>query len=565
MASRVLEVILQAKDAATAVIGKVEGSLKTFGSGVGRVTKNVSDSLNSMMGRWLTVGGIGAILSKAVSASNEFEASVRKLAGTAKIAGVPLEFLQDISNTAQKAFGLSAITANDMTVAVGKLAAKAGDLNMTGDLLERFLDLGAAKGLSAAETLKAVEQSILGIDEGTDKLFGANPSVLYKEFADAIGTTAGKLTDQEKAMAIATATMRDGGKVVGAYNDYLQSTAGQLDQASQAGKRAAVTLGQVLAPAVKWVADAVETMAGGVEAFVGGLQLWALDIGEWAQGIGPNLKIVAGALMTFLGDVFDNFRDLPIIGDKFGELADRLRTTGREMVTTNRMFLKELTAEVDKERAKIVAIEQSTGKKLVLETRKTGVAVVEEDKETAKEREKVAEEIAVKTLQVEQGLTEAQAKEVVRRRGVLKEGIGATVSDLREGYAKIDQLNLLLAAGFNRDIVPAMKRTELAMTGLRDAAQDLPPAAKAAGAAIEDVGKKGGLSLEDGARAAIGFFGRGPVGRALKLARDGQRGDRVLELESAAGLAAGVTAVSPCAAAANNNILNSTSTRNRKS
>jgi hypothetical protein len=503
MASRVLEVLLQAKDQATAVLKKAEGALGSFKSGADRMAKGVSDGLNSMVGRFLSVGAIVGILSKSNAAANEFEASVRKLAGTAKIAGVPLEFLQEVAERGRTAFGLSAVLANDMTTAVSKLAAKAGDLGMTSDLMERFLDIGAAKGLSAADTLKAVEQSILGIDEGTDKLFGANPSVLYEEFAASIGKTAGKLTDQEKAMAIATAAMEDGAKVVGQYRDYLESTAGQQEQARQSMQQAAQTLGQALAPAFKAGAEAVSWLAEKLREFIGGLQIAAVDVGEWAAGIGPNLKIVAGALLTFLGDVFDKFRELPLVGDKFGELADKFRATGRQMVEENKFYLKALREETDKEREKIVGIYASSGKKVVLEARKQGDQQTEVSKEIAKELERIAEEIAVKTLQYEQGLTEKQAQEYVKRRKMLGEHAGGTVTDLRAAYAQLDQLNLLLAAGFDRYIVPAMKRTEGSLRDVIAASTDLPDPI----AIVDRRTKAASLSFEEGARAAIGMAG----------------------------------------------------------
>src|SRR5690606_32386173 len=133
------------------------------------------------------------------------------------------------SQQAESQFKLTTMAANGFTIELSKLTAKAGDISQTSNALEAFLDIGAARGLTSAQTLQAVKQAILGIDEGTDKLFNANPSVLYAQFAKSIGTTAGKLTDAQKAQAILNAAIRDGALVRGEYQKYLNSAAGQQE------------------------------------------------------------------------------------------------------------------------------------------------------------------------------------------------------------------------------------------------------------------------------------------------------------------------------------------------
>jgi hypothetical protein len=183
-------------------------------------------------------------------AANRLDDANRRLAATAKIAGINLGFLQKTTQDASNAFKLSHATAAEFTIEVSKLTAKAGQIEKTGDALGAFLDLGAARGLDATRTLKAVQQSILGIDEGTDKLFGKNPSVLYKEFADSIGLLPGALTDAQKAQAILTAALEDGGKVRGEYLKWLSSTKGQQFLAAQSVDKLQETFGKLLQPAL---------------------------------------------------------------------------------------------------------------------------------------------------------------------------------------------------------------------------------------------------------------------------------------------------------------------------
>lgn len=178
------------------------------------------------------LGGAAALNEsrESIDAFDRMETAIRKLGGTARLTGVDLAFLEENASAAREAFRLSIPAANDLTTEVAKLTDKAGQLDSTGAALGAFLDIGAARGMGAEATLQAVGQAILGIDEGTDKLFGKNPSTLYKEYADRIGTTAGSLTDQQKAQALLDATLRGGENVRGEYLRYLGSAKGEAEQ-----------------------------------------------------------------------------------------------------------------------------------------------------------------------------------------------------------------------------------------------------------------------------------------------------------------------------------------------
>lgn len=239
--NKVLEVILKLNDQFTAPLRKSETGLSGFASGIGK-----------MVAQWASFAAISAAVvvavDKAFTAFDAYRASLVKLDGAARITGIALETLTAISEKAQRQFGLSKTQAADFAVEMAKLASKAGDVGLAGPALQKFLDIGAARGLTAAQTLQAVQQSILGIDEGTDKLFNKNPSVLYAEFAEKIGTTAGKLSDQQKAQALVNAAFEDGAKVTGKYGEYLLSTAGQAEQTANKTQVLFARLGEFLDP-----------------------------------------------------------------------------------------------------------------------------------------------------------------------------------------------------------------------------------------------------------------------------------------------------------------------------
>ena len=75
---------------------------------------------------------------------------------------------------------------------------------------------------------------LLGIDEGTDRLFNRNPSALWKEYAASIGTTAGKLTDAQKQQALLSAALLEGAKVGGEYERFLGTAPSFLPHATEA-------------------------------------------------------------------------------------------------------------------------------------------------------------------------------------------------------------------------------------------------------------------------------------------------------------------------------------------
>jgi hypothetical protein len=173
------------------------------------------------------VQGVAASMASLFQASDALDASLRKLEGTSRITGTPLEELQKLSAHATREFGLGRVSANEFAIAVANMATKAGLAGDQTALLAAMLDVGAAKGLSAEQSLQAFQQALLGIDEGTDKLFGKNPSGLWADYAEQIGKSPGKMSDLEKSLVLVMATMDASAKVTGSYRDFLTSAQGQ--------------------------------------------------------------------------------------------------------------------------------------------------------------------------------------------------------------------------------------------------------------------------------------------------------------------------------------------------
>jgi hypothetical protein len=258
----------------TGIAGAVRGALPVFGA----------------LAATMAAANLASWFGDSARAADDFDRSIRKVGASAKLLGVAEGDIRKLAQTAEDGFALSTTTASDLAVEITKLAKGAGQLDQSEAALRSFLDLGAARGLDAAQTLTAVRQSILGIDEGTDKLFGVNPSSLWKDFAASIGTTAGKLSDAQKLQALLTATIRDGGKVRGEYQEWLKTAGGQSAQLAQANERLKVAFGRMF------------------------------------SGVRADVTSKGAALLTWLADGFDRFRALDQAGEQFWEnLARHMR------------------------------------------------------------------------------------------------------------------------------------------------------------------------------------------------------------------------------------------------
>ena len=239
---------------------KAVATIKNFGNVVNTVTQNSRTELNRMRSTFDRVSAfaekafftissfkmLAQPLGRTVQVANQFENSNRKLDATSKLTGQSLDFLQNTAKTAKEQFSLNTVQANEFTIALSKLGQKAGDTEKTSEAISRLLDLAAAQGLNAEQALVAINQAILGIDEGTDKLFQKNPSAIYAEYAKQIGTTAGKLNDQQKAQALLNAVLQDGQKVQGEYQKFLESAAGKQSQAAARAQELQAQIGKVI-------------------------------------------------------------------------------------------------------------------------------------------------------------------------------------------------------------------------------------------------------------------------------------------------------------------------------
>jgi hypothetical protein len=461
------------------LVDKLSGPAESARTGLGKLgtsLKNVGNEamqlLNNRLIQGVGLAGLGVALNKSFQAADSFRIALQKLEGTAKITGVPLEFLQEIAATAARDFGLSKAQASDFAVEMAKLASKAGDVANAGPGLQAFLDIGAARGLTAAETLKAVQQSILGIDEGTDKLFNANPSVLYERFADSIGTTAGNLTDQQEAQALLNAAMEDGSKVMGTYQDFLGTTAGQLQLMRNKTEEAYASLGVALDDLRNSTASAVGWIANAATEFIGGVQLMGAGLSAFLMAIPERLTLAMGMALGALAGLVEKAGAIPIIGEKFAGVADSMTASADRMKAESKQALDNIREGYESVAAEIVGVVVGGEKKQTAAVVAGGTARTGATTEEGKAREKIASESSKALAALQQAELQSQLEMLSAQQREYREMVALfqremqnmTAADYRKAEELLKQthLNMLMKwSGLNRELVPMIREPVL--------------------------------------------------------------------------------------------------------
>lgn len=243
---RLVRVVFKGVDDVSGATGSAGKSLDKFSADLKRWALGFIGFTAAWNAVKAVAGAVTDTIRESFVAFDNLERSQRKLEGTAKLTGIALEDLNVLAAVGREAFGLSTVTARDFATEIAKLGEKAGDTTKSKEALQAFLEIGAARGLTATETLKKLQQSLLGIDEGTDALFGKNPSGLWDDYASVIGKAAGKFNDTDKAAALLHAALDGGTKVLGSYAAFLDSTAGKADRLAQINEERLAQMGASL-------------------------------------------------------------------------------------------------------------------------------------------------------------------------------------------------------------------------------------------------------------------------------------------------------------------------------
>lgn len=164
---------------------------------------------------------------ESVRAAAEAEKAQRYIFNSATSAKVALDAQFVSAEKLRKELGLSRVEAQGGLAGAIQLSSSVGRPQDAELFFKRLADLRASRGVSTDIT--ELQRQLFTSDEGTDKLFGKNPSTIHAEYAATLGTVAEKLSDAQKNQAIWNAVVTEGEKVVGAASGAVQTQAGRVD------------------------------------------------------------------------------------------------------------------------------------------------------------------------------------------------------------------------------------------------------------------------------------------------------------------------------------------------
>ena len=321
-----IEVDAKASSQATKTLADKMVTLGLAMGGIREISSRVSDTIRTMF----------SVFRQVNQSYQSFLSSTRQLEATSRLTGANLDVLRSTSGNLQSQFSLNANQANSLTIELTKLGQKAGDVSKVQESVSALLDLGAGQGLNLEQTLVAVKQAVLGIDEGTDKLFQKNPIVLYEEYGQKIGKTVGKMTDQEKSQALLNALLESGGKLTGQYSEYLNTAAGKQQLLNTRLEQAKITLGQQLNPAMLKLLDIANGLVRSFSQTDSSSQELVIRlglIGIAVAKLAPLIISLDKTFNTFGSNVNNLSRSVPQSFDKIGNSAIGVFGKGGLVVT----------------------------------------------------------------------------------------------------------------------------------------------------------------------------------------------------------------------------------------
>lgn len=254
----------------------------------------------------------------------------------------------------------------------------------------------------------AIQASLDGIKNGNSVLADAvgvtkNLSVMQKEYAATIGTTAGKLTDAQKIQAAYNGFIREGVYYVGNASDAMEGIIGSQARFTQATNEATVAMGDAFTPVVQKALDTLtpliiefadftsanKELVSGLATGTGGLLLFVLGLTTLSTGLKvipalfTAIKVAAAGLGIATGPLGLTILAVGALAGAFGALT---AAKAKDKAATEAMLTaqKDLNALLDKAPVDRTAADVET---LTAKHEELGSALREE----ARLRERLAE------------------------------------------------------------------------------------------------------------------------------------------------------------------------------
>lgn len=209
---------------------------------------------------------------------------------------------------------------------------------------KKFADLAAAYGLQATEVETLTSQLLSGQDEALNRLGIADPSQLYKRYAEQVNKTVENLTEEEKVRARLLAVIEKGERFEGAAAQRLSEQTGQWALLSKSIADATTNLGDFLTK---------QTVVGDIPGVVTALIAGKNPFTAYQERLDNQAKAAqAAAAAKALADSDKYFTDQTnrlgtpgALADPFGSFRNRITLLGPEQAAKERdNFIQQYTA-----------------------------------------------------------------------------------------------------------------------------------------------------------------------------------------------------------------------------
>lgn len=313
--------------------------------------------------------GAGAALTKLVREMQSVVAEANKLYNAFQGLNAVAKGFGIQSGEAQKA-AQDLATRGFLTLTESVLAYKTAmstglGLEESTNLINSLADSAAYNRQSFYTMGGAIQASLDGIKNGNSVLSDAvgvtkNLSVMQKEYAASIGTTAGRLTDAQKIQAAYYGFMREGAIFTGNADEAMQGFTGSQNRFTQATNEARVALGESFTPVVQKTLEALTPVIIGLADFVTENKALVAGLATGTAGmlafvtvlatVPPALALIKAGIVALGASAGPIGLAIVAIGALAGGIGALVAKRGEDAAATQEMLKaqKELNALLDK-------------------------------------------------------------------------------------------------------------------------------------------------------------------------------------------------------------------------
>lgn len=450
MASRILEVILNAKDNASAVVGKAEANI---GGSASRITSLVKGLVATA-----AAAAVGKFFADSAKSAMEAEKSMAGLSAALAPLGIRYDdvkgrteaYLTSLQRTTRFGDEQYRDTLARMVAVTGDFE---GSLKMlptvAGIAINRNMDLAAASDLVS----KAMNGNTTALKKlGIEIPAGADAMEVLREKFEQIATKDGE------TFSARLVQLKNG------WDDFKEAV-GFAIIGSEGMTNATGGLVTILARLSDFISENQEFIGSFIEVvFALGEAVWAivrLPLKAFLTVLGL-IAEATGVVLVALGTMIEKGGALLA---KFGidvgtKVGASIREAGEAMIKTTNAGYKALWGETKKGEDALTSVVQDSAGKRTQATKDELAAQAKARKDAAKLRADLEEEIWVKSKMLQEGITEKEAKELLKREQNLGRSLGVQVTNIEMAYERIDRLNEKLKMGWTRHLDSIIKAQE---------------------------------------------------------------------------------------------------------